>query len=142
MKPSDNANNMEAQKIKTLQLIHLAICAGVIVFCAMTDTLSLSVFEIPNIASEAYIYVAIPFIAIIASNLLFQMQIKKVSKNAPLEDKFEVYKTASIIRWAILEGASFFVLVVKPELAILGILVLLYLITLRPTEDKINKELS
>jgi hypothetical protein len=59
-----------------------------------------------------------------------------------LEDKLPVYQTASIIRWAILEGVAFIILILKPDFLIFGILVIIYLIFLRPTEEKITNDFS
>ena len=68
---------------------------------------------------------------------MFKSQLKQVESQANLEEKLPVYQTASIIRWAILEGAAFLILFIKPDLLIFGILLILYLVYLRPTEEKI-----
>ena len=41
------------------------------------------------------------------------------------------------MRWAILEGGAFLILFMKPDLLIFGIVLILYLVVLRPTEQKI-----
>ena len=52
------------------------------------------------------------------------------------------YQTASIVRWAILEGGAFLILFLKPELAIFGLLLILYLFLVKPTKEKIEAELD
>ncbi len=53
-----------------------------------------------------------------------------------------MYQTASLIRWVIIEGAAFFILFSNPDFVILGILLIGYLIYLRPTEANIKRYLQ
>ncbi len=39
-----------------------------------------------------------------------------------------IYQTAAIVRWAILEGAAFIILILKEDFILFGILIVLYLI--------------
>ena len=57
-----------------------------------------------------------------------------------LEDKIPAYQTASIIRLAILEGAAFLILFLKPDFILFGILLILYIIFIRPTETQFRKD--
>jgi hypothetical protein len=131
------------EKIKTLQIIHLALCAGLIVAYFVIGEISVEKLKtIPTIDSSSIVFAIIPFLAIIMANFLFKSQLKQVDQNLKLEDKLPVYQTASIIRWAILEGVSFIILILKPDFLIFGILVIIYLIFLRPTEEKITNDFS
>ena len=130
------------EKIKALQIIHLAICAGAIIaYCIMGD-LSLEKLNIPAIDSSSILYLAIPVLAFVLSSILFKAQLKQIDPKLKLEDKLPVYQAASIMRWAVLEGAAFLILFVKPEFIIFGILILIYLLFLRPTEERIINDLS
>jgi uncharacterized membrane protein YoaK (UPF0700 family) len=130
------------QKIKTLQIIHLAICAGIIVVYFMLGNLSMESLIITSIDSSEIVYVLIPILAFFLSNLLFKSQLKKVNPKLNPEENLPIYQTASIIRWAILEGAAFVILFVSPKFQLLGILILLYLAFLRPTEEIIKNDLQ
>lgn len=130
------------QKIKTLQIIHLAICAGIVVVYFMLGNLSIESLTITSIDSSEIVYVLIPILAFILSNFLFKSQLKQANLKLNLEENLPIYQTASIIRWAILEGAAFVILFVSPKFQLLGILLIVYLAFLRPTEERINNDLQ
>ncbi|MHC0446247.1 MFS transporter [Flavobacterium sp. 3-218] len=130
------------EKIKALQIIHLAICAGAIIAYYIMGDLSLEKLNIPVIDSNSILYLAIPVLAFVLSSILFKAQLKQIDPKLKLEDKLPVYQAASIMRWAVLEGAAFLILFVKPEFIIFGILILIYLLFLRPTEERIINDLS
>ena len=130
------------QNIKTLQIIHLALCAGVTVAYVILNKLNAltDIFNISEITSEDYPFIAIPVIAFLASNFLYKFILKKADKNISEALNFNTFQTASIVRWAILEGAAFVILFIKPELIIFGILILFYMFLLRPTEDRFKND--
>ncbi len=130
------------EKIKTLKTIHLAICAGIIVAYFMIGNFSMESLTIKSIDSSEIVYVVIPILAFVLSNFLFKSQLKQANSKLKLEDNLPIYQTASIIRWAILEGAVFFILFVSPKFQLLGILIILYLAYLRPTEERMNNDLQ
>lgn len=131
-----------SEKIKTLQIIHLGICAGTIVAYYILGDLSIEKLQIPTIDSSSIIYVAIPVVAFVLSTFLFKSQLKQINPKLKLEEKFPIYQTASIMRWAVLEGAAFLILILKPDFILFGILILIYLIFLRPTAERIDNDLS
>jgi len=131
------------EKIKTLQIIHLAICAGTILVYFFVGELSIEKLKnIPTIDSTSAVYVFIPVFAFVLSTFLFRTQLKQIDPKLKLEDKFPIYQSASIMRWAVLEGAAFILLFLKPDFILFGILIIIYLIFLRPTEERINSDLS
>jgi uncharacterized membrane protein YoaK (UPF0700 family) len=130
------------EKIKTLQIIHLAICAGIIVVYFMMGNLSMESITIKSVDSSEIVYVAIPLLAFVLSNFLFKSQLKQANPKLKLEDNLPIYQTASIIRWAILEGAAFLILFLCPKFQLFGILIIVYLAFLRPTEERINNDLQ
>ncbi|TDO94537.1 MFS transporter [Flavobacterium sp. 245] len=131
-----------SEKIKALQIIHLAICAGTIIAYYILGDLSIEKLRIPTIDSSSAVYVLIPVLAFVLSSFLFKSQLKQINPKLKLEEKFPIYQTASILRWAVLEGAAFLILILKPEFILFGILVLIYLIFLRPTAERIDNDLS
>ena len=130
------------EKIKVLQIIHLAICAGVSITYFMIEQPSAEHLKIPNIDSSSAVYLIIPIVALIVSNFIFKTQLKQVDPELKPEENLPVYQTASIIRWAILEGAAFVILFLKPDFLLMGILLIVYLISLRPTEERITGDLK
>ena len=131
------------EKIKTLQIIHFALCAGLIVAYFVVGEISVEKLKkIPTIDSSSIVFAIIPLLAFILSSLLFKSQLKQVDPKLKLEDKLPFYQTASIMRWAILEVAAFILLILKPDFLIFGILIIIYLIFLRPTEEKIINDFS
>ena len=131
------------EKIKTLQIIHFALCAGLIVAYFVIGEISVEKLKkIPTIDSSSIVFAIIPLLAFILSSFLFKSQLKQVDPKLKLEDKLPVYQTASIMRWAILEVAAFILLILKPDFLIFGILIIIYLIFLRPTEEKIINDFS
>lgn len=130
------------EKIKALQIIHIGICAGTIIAYFIVGDISLETLQVPNIDSASIIYLAIPVLAFVLSSILFKAQLKQIDPKLKLEDKLPIYQTASIMRWAVLEGAAFIILFLKPDFILFGILLIIYLLFLRPTEEKINNDLS
>ena len=130
------------EKIKVLQIIHLAISAGTVIAYLFIGQLSIESLKIEFIDSSDLIYFAIPILAFFVSNFLFQSQLKQVDVKLKPEENLPIYQTASIIRWAILEGSALFILFLKQDLLILGILIIVYLLFLRPTENRVISALS
>ncbi|MNE18902.1 hypothetical protein D3C80_1119620 [compost metagenome] len=130
------------EKIKTLQIIHLGICVGTIIAYFIIGNISLETLNIPTIDSNSILYLVIPVLAFVLSSILFKAQLKQIDPKLKLEDKLPVYQTASIMRWAVLEGAAFLILLIKPEFILFGILLIAYLLYLRPTEERITNDLS
>lgn len=128
------------QQLKVFKIIHLALVFGLIAAYYV-----LGIFndlKLPNITSKNYIYLLIPIGAYIISNLLFKQLISKIETNKPLEEKISQYQSASIVRWAILEGAAFMILLIYPEFILFGLLLIVYLALLIPTETRIKKDLN
>ena len=65
---------------------------------------------------------------------------RKVDKTLKNEEKIGTYQTASLIRWAIVEGAAFFILFYKSELILIGLLLIIYMLFLRPSEYKMIED--
>lgn len=130
------------EKIKALRTIHLALCAGVIMAYFVLGNLSLETLKLPSMTSSSLVFFAIPIAAFFISNFFFKSTLKKADLQKKWEDNLAIFQTASIIRWAILEGAAFLILILKPDMMLLGLLVILYIIYLHPTEDRIKQELQ
>ena len=123
------------QKIKTLKIIHLALVGGVtLAYFLIGDFENILNIQIDN---ASLIYSFIPALAYVLSNFVFRNALNKITKDSTNDEKFAIYQTASIIKWAILEGACFLILLLKPDFILFGVILLFYLILLAPKEDKI-----
>ena len=128
-----------SQKVKSIQIIHLAIFAGTLLVYIFAGDLSLEKLgQMPKVD----FFIAIPIAAIVLSNVLFRSQLKQIDPKADAENKMEIYQAASIIRWAVLEGAAFLILFLRPEYILFGFILIVYLGSLRPTEEKIRVQLA
>lgn len=128
------------QQINLLKIIHFALLTGVtIAYFIIGDVLNLS---IPELEGDNLYYLFIPVIVILVSNFLYRNIVSKIDKRADTQQKLTQYQTASIVRWAILEGGAFLILILKPKLILFGLFLLLYLLWVKPTEEKVKNELN
>ncbi|KAF2515135.1 MFS transporter [Flavobacterium foetidum] len=131
------------EKIKTLKIIHLAVCAGVLLVYFMVGNISIEhLKKIPAINSSSVVYVLIPILAVVLGNFLFKSQLRQIDKKKSLEAQLPIYQSASIMRWAVLEGAAFLILFLKPDFVLFGLLIIIYIIVLRPTEERVKSDLQ
>ncbi|QOD62052.1 MFS transporter [Polaribacter haliotis] len=131
------------EKLKVIKIIHLALCLGVLLgYFIIGDLKSFDFLKIPSINSSSVIYLLIPLIAYVLSNYLYKKKLQNISSKKNLEDNMVEYQSASIIRWAILEYAAFAILILNKIFLIFGILIILYLSLLHPTEDKIKNDID
>ncbi len=129
------------EKLKVVKTIHIALILGLILaYVFAGDLLDFDFFKIPEIKSSAYPFLLIPVATVFLGNFLYKQQLKNADKRLPLEDKIGVYQTASLIRWAVLEGAAFAILFVMPELIVVGLLLIAYLAFLKPSKDGMKRD--
>lgn len=127
-------------KIKVLKIIHFALLAGAsIAYFILGDVFNL---KTPKLEGENLYYIFIPAIAVLISNFVYKKSISGIDKKKTTDAKITEYQAASLKRWAILEGGSFLILILKPELLLFGLLLLVYLLLVRPTKEKIENELN
>ncbi len=130
------------EKIKTLKIIHMAMFLGTALMYFLLGKITSELLKIPQLDSSSIPFLLIPIIAYFLSNFLFKSQLKQINPKDKLESKLPIYQSASIIRWAILEGAAFIIVIASPNLILFGIPILLYFVSLRPTEERIRTELT
>lgn len=131
------------EKLKTIKIIHFAICAGLILaYYFLNELNSIDELFMPQINSSDYFYLLIPIIAYLLSNFLFKSKLKNIDPKLNIEEKYPFYQTALLIRWAVLEGAAFLILFVKRDFMVFGILIVLYLVFIRPTETRMKMDLN
>lgn len=129
------------EKLKVVKTIHIALILGLILaYVFAGDLLNFDFLRMPEIELSTYPYLLIPVAAVFLGNFLYKQQLKNADKRLPLEDKIGVYQTASLIRWAALEGAAFVILFVKPELIVIGLLLIVYLVFLKPSKEGMKRD--
>ncbi|MEL0651743.1 MFS transporter [Algibacter sp. TI.3.09] len=127
------------EKLKVTKMIHIALCSGLVMAYIFIGDVS---FNMPALSQSNIIYVLIPIIAYIFSNFMFKTQLKAADKTLKPEANMAVYQTASIVRWAILEGAAFLILFLNKDFVLFGILIILYLALIHPTEHRVKTDLT
>ena len=129
------------ERLKTIKIIHFAICIGVALpYFLVGDLHKLNFPLLPEVNSSTLVYFLIPIAAIFLGNLLYKQQLKRVDTSLSSEEKIKTYQTASLIRWAVLEGAAFFLLFSKKEFLTIGLLPILYLVFLKPSEEAMKRD--
>lgn len=129
------------EKIRTVKMIHLAICIGILVAYIVVGKLtSLEKFKIPNLNSSSILFLLIPMSSVVLGGVLYKYQVSKASVKAILEEKIPFYQTATIMRLAAIEAAVLLILFVKPDLILFGLLMIAIMFFLRPSEVQFRKD--
>ena len=128
---------------KMLQMIHLALCGGMVISYILIGNLTdVENLTVPVIDAASSVYLLIPMVAIFVSTLLYKSALKKIDPKIDLKEKYTSYQTASIIRWALLEAGAFVILFLKPDFILFGLLIIGYMIFLRPTEARFKTDVN
>ena len=135
--------------LKTLSIIHLALCSGVFIFGFIMFSKTKSTEIILDDSNDIFKYI-IPSAAIIAiflSNFLFKNQLNSITENAEIKEKLVKYQSASIVKYAVLEGTALLSVVIYSSTTnflylLIALGMLLYLIVQRPTLSKIISDLD
>lgn len=134
--------------IKTLSILHLALLAGPLL-AATIFYLNTEIQMNGSSGDDIFIYV-FPIIAlggVFASTFLFKIMLNNLKNTEDLQKKLAGYQTASLIKWALLEGPALLNIVWFATtgnllfLTIAGVL-LLFLFMQRPTKLKMENELE
>jgi hypothetical protein len=135
--------------LKTIGVIHLALILGQVMFGVLIICQTRqSILFIPK-ANDPFFIVAIilTITAIAGGTFWFKQNIDNATSKYSLKQKLMAYQTAFIKRFALLDGASLFAIVVSSVrgnlfyLLIAGAIIL-FMLVLRPTKDKIENDLN
>lgn len=145
-------NNLEftpKQYLKTMSTIHLFFMFGLIAFLATTFIINKNhVFDYSDM-SDPFIYV-VPLFAIggyFLGNIFFNSTIKNIDKNETFKSKLSKYQSATIIRFAFVEGpallgtTAFFISGNTFFILFVGLLTA-YFFTLKPSKERLVSELN
>ena len=129
------------EKLKPIKTIHIGLCVGItLAYFFLGDLQTLAFLSIPEIDAFTFIYLTVGVSAIFLSNMVYKQQLKTVNPELKLEQRVGNYQTASIIRWAILEGAAFLILFLKKELLIIGLFLILFMIFTKPSFEGMKRD--
>jgi len=138
-------------KLKTLQIIHLALCSGVFLFAMVTILLNKDrmIFDakFENTAPFNPIFPIIGLITLGISIFLKNQFIAKISSSDGLDSKITQYQSAFIVSSALLEGGALlnivgFLITTNAFFLIFAGISLFFLIRSRPTKDKVISDLQ
>ncbi|KQC29842.1 hypothetical protein [Flagellimonas eckloniae] len=135
--------------IKTLSIIHLGLMMGPVLFGFVAYSQSVNAIQDFSNTEDVF-FIIVPIVTlsgIFMGNLLFNKLLKSAIKADGLKAKLAGFQTASLIRYAFIEGPAFLGVVAfqltenLTYLYIAGVLIL-FLYLLRPTKDKIERGLE
>ncbi len=136
--------------IKANNLLFIAMFIGQLIFGSLLIFMnSVSDFTLDDSISDIFLLVMGIFAiaAFIASHLLFKMRLNAIGNNIALALKLRNYRSAVIIKLALLEMAFFmsvigYFLISEMLFLVLAGLILFWFILQRPTTQKISTDLS
>ncbi len=135
---------------KANKIVHIAFVIGLVFFALISFLLQLKGFGTigENVNKLAvYIIPIIALIGLISSTLLFKRKLNECSTKQNLNEKLTEYRSALILKFGIIEGTTFIILIsylLTGELIVLtvaGILIIVF-ITYIPTKGKLINDLD
>jgi hypothetical protein len=138
------------QYFKSLSILYFGLLIGQIVFSAITLYLNLELnFQADDSLSGIFIYIVPIFVVngFVTGHLIFKSRLKKIKTYDTLTAKMGDYRGIAIIRFAMLEGASLFAIIiylVTADLIFMAMagLIVLYFIIIKPTVDSVSMDLE
>jgi len=128
------------EKFRIFATIYAFLLGGMIL--AIVFTADIDYNNLLNISKSEYTYLVIPFIAIAASEFLFRNKMKEINSKSNENENYGIYQTASLMRWAVLEGAVFYTLFTPEVPKINIVIVLIYFIFIFPRYWKFQEVVS
>ncbi|MDT7830722.1 hypothetical protein RQM65_18780 [Pricia sp. S334] len=133
--------------LKILTIIHTTLTAGLLIFAifayyqnqdfiARMDRQSLFTYIVPIVAAAGYFL----------SQWIFKKQLEAITEQEQLSLKLGKYQTASILKYAVLEGPGLLALLAylwtgNALHLVIALALIVYLFVQRPNAEKIKREL-
>ena len=135
--------------IKVLKIIHAALVLGLLVFGAAAYFSGEGFVTQFSVEGDYYIYL-VPSIAVLAyfgSKLLFKQELSKIDNSEVVKQKFAKYQAASILKFALIEGAALLALFqfMSTRYSLyftIAICLIVYLAFQNPTKNKLIQDLN
>ncbi|WP_046757016.1 hypothetical protein [Kordia jejudonensis] len=135
--------------VQTLTIIYMALLSGLLFFMAIVffqfDGAMTPTFDTSDTLLLVYPVIAVG--AILGSQTIFKKLLASAESKPSLKAKLASYQTASIIKFAMIEGPAFFGIILSmitgntAFMAIAGVLVL-FLMLQRPSKTKVESDLK
>lgn len=135
--------------VQTLTMIYMALLSGLLFFIAIVffqfDGGMTPTFDTSDTLLLIYPVIAIG--AIVVSQMIFKKLLAAAENKPGLKNKLDSYQTASIIKFAMIEGPAFLGIVLSMTtgntafIAIAGVLVI-FLILQKPSRTKVESDLN
>ena len=135
--------------IQTLTLIHIALVIGVLIFTTVVYNITKDWRLDFNIKAD--VITVLPLVlatgGIFIGAFFYKSRMKALVNKSSLKEKLMGFQTASIVKFAMLEGPILFCIVVgmlthNLVYLLLAVMLILYFISLRPTKVKVEKDLN
>ena len=135
---------------KSIKIVHIALVVGVVFFALISVFLQINGFGTVGHEIDKVLLIVVPIFALIgifASNFVFKKKLNEIQKKSNLKEKMEEYRSALIIKLALIEGPSFFAVVsflLTGNYIYLGLTVILIIVFLiyTPNKTKLINELE
>ena len=127
---------------KSIKIVHIALVVGVVFFALISVFLQIKGFGTVGHEIDKVLLIVVPIFALIgifASNFVFKKKLNEIRKKSNLKEKMEEYRSALIIKLALIEGPSFFAVVsflLTGNYIYLGLTVILIIVFLIYTPNK------
>lgn len=139
------------QYLRTLQIVHLALFGGQVMFIAIVVWLNMSGMtenQVPDI--EPVFRVLVPLFAVsglAVSILITRRRLEKVRREEGLKTRLEGYRSTFVVKAALMEGCGMFAIVaylLTGSILFAGIAagIALIFLTIRPTVGTITNDLA
>lgn len=139
--------------IKAISVLHYALMAGQflmgIIMFALVWLKKENSFPLQNISQQMLIAcIVIAALAYLAGNLLFKKKLQNINEgNNPVSKKLDEYRAANITRWALMEFATLFCIIIffitgNYSIMIVAAVMLLLFFTTKPGTEKTVAELN
>jgi hypothetical protein len=144
------ATQNSKQYFLLLTVLYFGLLVGQVVFASIALLLNLAhLFQPFNSLKAIFIYI-VPVIVVagfVAGQLVYKNQLNKIKGYDSLVTKMVGYRTALIIKLAMLEGASLFAIIaylLTSDLIFLGMsgIIIFYFLLMKPSRDKIVMDLG
>ena len=143
-----NLKLMQNSFLKTMSIIFFALLAGQLIFIAIAFFIVTK--NPPQSQNDDMLNIIVPILVgsgLFISNFMFRQLLGKIKNDSSFEIKLEAYRSALIIRYALLEGPSIFSTVAYLLsgniifLAFSGVMVLAFM-TNMPSRNKATQDLN
>jgi hypothetical protein len=139
------------QTLTTLQVLFFGLLAGPAMLMAVAYILHQTGGFIPVLVDlEEILLLAVLMVgagSFVASRMVFERQVTEARSKSDVSEQMDAYKTASILRYTLLESPALlagvlFLLSGSITLLMVGIGILAYMVTVRPSQDGMLMDLG